>query len=95
MFVSPGLPKDPYDSEWVLGWGVLHGDTGRVKSLFGSEVEAQLTVHLLGGDYRVQYGTYRVSENAEECGHYGVNTENYGEMPPRIWRKATSTGKER
>lgn len=60
MFVSQGLKPAPKGKNWVLGWGVIRIAPWDLDSVFDLSIEAELRAYLLGGSYRVQYGTHEI-----------------------------------
>ncbi len=60
MFVSQHLKSDPKSENWALGWGVYRIAPWHLDSVFDLNIEAELRAHLLGENYRVQYGTHEL-----------------------------------
>jgi len=61
--VSKGLPADPKNAGWVMGWCVYHPDAWHLHAVRSSEQEAAATQKKVGNEYRVAFGSYCLGTN--------------------------------
>jgi hypothetical protein len=58
--VSKGLPRDPSNPGWVVGWCVYHPDSWHLYAVRSSEQEASVMKKKVGSEYVVAYASHRL-----------------------------------
>ncbi len=57
------LKHDASNKGWVLGWVVYKPEPWDFRGVFGEKADADLISSILGGGYRVEYGSHRVGSD--------------------------------
>ncbi|EPY5210447.1 hypothetical protein ACXDTG_004881 [Klebsiella pneumoniae] len=68
MIIDSSLKKDPFISDSVVGWGVIRFSPWDLFGVFSSYEQAQEFASILGEDYEVIWGTYRLGTSEFLCG---------------------------
>ncbi|SUI47349.1 Uncharacterised protein [Salmonella enterica subsp. indica] len=58
MYIDKNLKCDPFNSDGVLGWGVLCCHSWHLAGLYAKEADARLLSSRLGSSYEVFFGSY-------------------------------------
>ncbi|WP_426194385.1 hypothetical protein [Pseudomonas sp. NFXW11] len=57
--MSKELPKDPINTGWVLGWGVVRHAPWSLQGVFASKDEADSQALKAGDGFKVHYGSHK------------------------------------
>lgn len=58
--LAKNLPKDPDNSGWVLGWGVIQSAPWKFIDIYASKDAAESEAASRGTGYQVEYGSHEL-----------------------------------
>lgn len=72
--ISKGLPADPNNPGWVVGWCIYHPETWHLYGVRGAKHEAMVMQKKVGKEYVVEFGSHRLGTDEfvsgrSEVGH--------------------------